>query len=232
MRIANLASLVTVFLLGTVLVAQDDDKLLSGPLPGKFIPAPFECMNINGPATGRPRCLVCKFALSPAVLVFAKDPADTLSPFNWTSSSGGDDALNEFLKQLDEAMADFHEERGFSVGVIFLSSAARDSTNNVAETKSAEIIREAMNREKLTKRLSERAKNLKHVVIGYYLSEGPKGFDINPKAEQTVIYYERMKVLENWTYAPEQLDAKHIEAMVKRIRDTLPTKKKPAEVKG
>src|ERR1700730_14624007 len=59
---------------GSLLIAQDG--LQSGPKKGAFMPKPFECYNVNGPAKGRPRCLVCKFGLNPAVLIFAKEPED------------------------------------------------------------------------------------------------------------------------------------------------------------
>src|SRR5262245_22236818 len=102
----------------TLLIAQDDQKLTSGPKAGSFVPAPFESLNINGAAKGRQRCLVCQFALSPTVLLFAKEPAE-----------GKDDTFNDLVKKLDETAAEF-EDRAFSVGVIIISPDARDSTTN------------------------------------------------------------------------------------------------------
>src|ERR1700749_3659244 len=103
----------------SLLVAQDQAK-------PKFVPAPFECFNINGKAKGRPHCLVCKFALNPVVMIFTKEPA-----------AGKDGSLNDLLEQPHKlaAQPDF-AERDFSVGVVFLSPDAKDSTNNVQEEKS------------------------------------------------------------------------------------------------
>ena len=79
------------------------------------MPGPFECYNVNGPAKGRPRCLVCQFGQKPSVIVFAKEPADDK-----------DAAFNDLLKKLDETVEAF-TDRDFSVGVVILSPDARDS---------------------------------------------------------------------------------------------------------
>ncbi|HZZ77017.1 MAG TPA: hypothetical protein VFE62_00780, partial [Gemmataceae bacterium] len=148
----------------------------------KFVPGPFECFNINGKAKGRPHCLVCKFALNPVVLIFTKEPA-----------AGKDGPLNDLLEQLDKlaALPDF-AERDLSIGVVFLSPDAKDSTNNAEEEKSEELLKEAINREMLRKRLEERAKPFKkendadRVIVAYYPLEGPKKYNIDPKMEQTI----------------------------------------------
>jgi hypothetical protein len=222
------------------LVAQDEEKYQSGPKVGAFLPKPFECYNVNGPAKGRPECLVCKFALSPAVLVFSKEPAE-----------GKDEAFTELLKQLDATAAEFVADRNFSVVVVILSPDARDSTNNAQAksvnelTKDAEknpeevakllreqakkLIEEAGKREKLLERLTKRAENLKHVIVAY-LPEAPAEYKLNPKAEMTFLFYERMKVLDNYAFAPGTLDDKQVKTMVDRVREALPLKK-PAQEK-
>src|SRR5437762_8533240 len=156
-------------LLAGSLLAQDAFE--SGPKKGSLMPKPFECYNVNGPGKGRPHCLVCYFGLNPAMLIFAKEPAE-----------GKDEAFNELLAKLDETVADF-DERNFQVGVVILSPDARDSTNNANETKADAIIEEAVKRDKLYERLSKRAEKLKHVIIGAYDSKGevvtadaPKGY--------------------------------------------------------
>jgi hypothetical protein len=177
------------------------------------LPGAFECFNLNGDAKGRPQCLVCKFALRPTVLVFAKEPAE-----------GKDDALNDLLSKLDEVAKDL-EIRAFSVGVVFLSPDARDSTNNAEEKDAQKIIDEAIAREKLHERLTKRAEKFKNVLVACYPAEGPKKYDLNPKADVTVLYYERMKINDHWAYGPDQLAAKDVDAMVKKVRDTLPLQK-------
>ena len=212
----HVCSLVLTLLACSMLMGQDEEKFVSGPQKGSFLPAPFECLNINGPAKGRLHCLVCKFALNPAVLIFAKEPGE-----------GKDEALNDLLKQLDD-VAEEYEYRGFSVGVIFLSPNARDSTNNAQEEKPAEIIKETVKREELVNRLKPRAEKLKHVILACYLPEGPKGYKLDAKADITVLFYERLKIIENYAFRPDALEAKDVEMIVKRVRETLPLRKKGA----
>lgn len=204
------------------LTAQDNGKLQSGPKAGAFMPGSFESFNLNGAAKGRPHCLVCGFGLRPVVLVFAKDPAD-----------GKDDGLNELLTKLDEAATEF-ESRAFSVGVVYLSPDARDSTNNAQEKDAQKIIDEAIAREKLHARLTKQAEKFKNVIVACHPPEGPKKYDLNPKAEVTVLFYERMKISDTWAFGAAELDGKNVDAIVKKVRETLPLKKKAddKELKG
>lgn len=205
-----------VFLGYSLLAAQDDQKIASGPKKGEFVPAPFECYNMNGPAKGRLHCLVCKFALRPAVLIFAKEPA-----------KGKGEALDDLLKQLDETAEEF-QEREFSVGVVFLSPDARNSTNNADEEKAKEIIDETVKREALEARLKPRAEKLKHAIVAYYLADGPKGFNLNPKADVTILFYERLRIMENYAFGADALQDKDVKMIVKHVKDTLPLRKKKA----
>ncbi|MSQ95194.1 MAG: hypothetical protein EXR98_11650 [Gemmataceae bacterium] len=214
---ANLLAMSFLVLGCSILIAQDDEKLKSGPKVGAFMPAPFECVNFNGPAKGRPHCLVCKFALLPSVLIFAKEPAE-----------GKEKDFDDLLQKLEETAAEF-QDRDFSVGVVFLSPHARDSTNNAEAKEAKEIIQEAIDRKELHARLSERGKKYKHVIVASYQAEGPKKYDISPKAELTILFYERLKIMENWAYAPGALEGKDVEMIVKKVRDGLPLKKKMVE---
>lgn len=213
----NLICIFALSIGGSLLLAQDDAKLASGPKAGAYMPAAFECFNINGPAKGRPHCLVCKFGLSPAVLIFAREPVE-----------GKDEAFNELLKKLDETAAEF-DFRNFAVGVVILSPDARDSTNNAQEEKSAELIKEAVKREKLLERLEKRAEPLKNVIVAYHLPEGPKKYNLNPKAAVTILFYERLKITDNWAFAPAALQDKDVKAIMKRVSEALPSKKKVEE---
>ena len=210
----RLIPLVLLSICSSLLLAQEGEKLVSGPKPGDYVPAPFECLNVSGPSKGRPSCLVCRFALSPSVLIFAKEPMD-----------GKDEAFNELLKQLDEAALDF-DYRNFSVGVIILSPEARDSTNNVEEKDTKKLIDETVKREMLVERLTKRAEPVKNVLFACHLPEGPKKYAIHPKAELTIVYYDRMKITDNWTFGAEGLKDEDVKAIVKRVRETLPLKKK------
>ena len=42
---------------------------------------------------------------------------------------------------------------------------------------------------------------------------------------------ERMKIIENYAFAPGALQDKDVERIVKRVNETLPLRKKPAETK-
>ncbi len=210
---ANLLCMFALVSASSFLVAQEEGKLKSGPKAGELLPMPFESLNINGAAKGRPHCLVCKFALSPSVLIFAKEPAE-----------GKDAAFNDLVKQLDDTAAEF-DFRNFSVGVVIISPDARDSTNNIQEKDPKKLVEEAVKREKLVERLKKRAEPLKQVIVAC-IPEPPKTFDINPKADVTVLFYERMKITDNWAFAPEQMQMKDVEAIVKRVREALPLKKK------
>ena len=210
-------SLVSLFFGCSLLIAQDDEKLTSGPKAGTFLPAPFECYNVNGPAKGRQHCLVCKFALSPVVMIFAKEqPADK------------DTALTDLIKQLDEAAEEF-QDREFSVGVVFLSPDAKNSTNNAEEKDPKKLIEETIKREELVEKLKARGDKLKHAVLAYYLPDGPKAYKLNPKADVTILFYERMKIKENWAFGPGGLQEEQVKTIVERVRDAVPIKKKDAK---
>jgi hypothetical protein len=207
-----------------LLAAQDEPKAKSTLKPGDAMPKAFECYNVNGPAKGRPHCLVCGFALYPALLVFAKEPEE-----------GKDEAFIDMLKKLDEITLDF-DDRNFQVGIVIVSPDAHDSTNNAKEKDAQAIIDEAVKRKKLYDRVTKRAEGLKNVIISCYPSNGPavreappKGFKLDPKAEVTAFFYERMRLIESFTF--EALDAKGVDAMVKKVRDGLPLKKKQAAEK-
>jgi hypothetical protein len=243
MRRANLVGMI-VWLAGcSLLIAQDEGKVQSGPKRGEFMPKAFECVHVNGPAKAifveptkdqpgyhivRPRCLICQFALLPSVLIFAQEPVEQK-----------DEAFTALLKKLDETATEF-QDRSFSVGVVILSPDARDSTNNAAEDDIDKIIKEAVQREKLIERLQKRAEklDLKHVIIAIFPPDGPilredlpNGYKLNPKAELTVLFYERMKIIENYAYAPGQLESKHVDLIVKRVREALPLRKNSAKEK-
>lgn len=202
-----------------LLCGQDEEKLVSGPKAKAYVPAPFECLNVTGPSKGRPSCLVCRFALSPSVLIFAKEPAE-----------GKDEAFNDLLKQLDDVATEF-DFRNFSVGVVILSPDARDSTNNVDEKDPKKLIDETIKREKLVERINKRAEPLKNVIFACHLPEGPKKWDLNPKAEMTVMYYERVKIVENWAFGPGALKEEDVKTIVAKVRAELPLKKKRTEEK-
>ena len=242
MNRANLFCLSLMFVGCSLLLAQDDDKIKSGPKIGAPMPKPFECFNVNGPAKGRPRCLVCKFALSPSVLIFARKPAeDKEKPVE-----GKDEAFAELLKQLDELAVEF-QANNFSAGVVIISPDAHDSTNNpqagsvedltkdvdkdseesamrISE-QAKKLIDEANSRASLLKRLTTQAEGLKHVVVGF-VPEVPKDYELNPKAEVTVIFYQRIRITASYAYGPGAMQEDDVKMMIARVRETLRGKAK------
>ncbi len=200
---------------GLALSAQDDGAGRSGPKEGAFLPAPFDCYNLNGPHKGRFHCLVCRYALDPTVLVFAREPEE-----------GKDAALNTLLKQLDDATAELVRFQ-LHAAVIFLSPDAQSSATNPNEADPAKLVEEAKKRDELYARLSARAENLKGVDVAVYPAEGPKGYAISAKAEVTVVFYRKLRVIMTRSFGPGQLRDQDVEQIMAKVRETLePPKKK------
>ena len=62
--------------LGLLLAARSldaADELKSGPKPGEAIPGPLQSFNVTGDRADKFHCLVCKYGLGPAVLIFARE---------------------------------------------------------------------------------------------------------------------------------------------------------------
>ncbi len=198
------------------------EAIKSGPQAGELISGTFSPLNINGKFAGRYHCLVCQHDLNPVVMVFAREP------------EGKDQALSELLKKLDEAgllkkldqAMDNHQAAFLGCFVVFLSPAAKSSANNDKEENTGKLIDEATAREALLERLKSRADNLKNVVLAAFPNQGPKGYKINEKAEVTVIFYNRYKVLANFAFGAGQFQGTDVEAIVKAIDDTLKKGKK------
>jgi hypothetical protein len=205
-----------VLLLGSVLLAaQDEGAIRSGPKEGAFLPAPFDSYNFNGPHKGRLHCLVCRYALNPVVLVFAREPEE-----------GKDAALNSLIKRLEEATAEFKKDE-LRAAVVFLSPDAQSSATNPKEEDPAKLVEEAKRRDALFARLRTRAENLKGVDVAVFPAEGPKDYDINPKAEVTILFYQKLKVVLNRAFAPGALREEDIDKIMSTVREKIePVKKK------
>jgi hypothetical protein len=203
------------------------EPLKSGPQPGTLIPGSFDPFNVNGKHAGRHHCLVCKYGLTPTIMVFAREPAE-----------GKDGPLTDLLKKMDDLL-DQRQETDFLAGfVVFLSPFARSSVTepkleDAGELeKAGKLVEEAIARDGLTKRLEARAEKLKNVVVAHYPAAGPKGYGIHDKAEVTVVFYDRYKVLANHAFAAGKMtdeDAGTIVASIEKI--LVDSKKKPAPVK-
>jgi len=216
----------------SIVLAQDDDKLTSGPKVGAFIPGPFECLNINGPfGKGRPHCLVCEYGLNPVVMIFAKEPAEDK-----------DGPLTNLMQKLDDIVGREDGKSFLGSFIVFLSPAAKSSANDPEVGKGADLVKEAKDRRDLIVRLSARAEKLKSAERAKDVKEGeepvtvsglviaclpapPKGYNLNPKADVTVIFYVKHKVQANFAFAEGQLTDERVDQIVKMVEAAL---KKPA----
>ena len=64
------------------------------------------------------------------------------------------------------------------------------------------------------------------MLMATYLPPGPKAYGLDKNAEMTVLFYERMKIRDKFVYAPEKFEAKDADAIIKRLHEALPAKKK------
>jgi hypothetical protein len=210
-----LLSLLIVSIGSVLLAAADDEAVRSGAKEGAFVPKPFDCFNFNGPHKGRFHSLALRYGQHPAVLVFAREPEE-----------GKDADLNALLKRLEEAVAEFkgHE---LHAGVVFLSPDAQSSATNAEEKDPAKLVEEAKKRSALYARLAERAAAFKNVDVAVYPAEGPLGYNINPKAEVSVVFFWKVRVVLNRAYASTKIGDAEIDTILGKVKETLePAKKK------
>jgi hypothetical protein len=190
-----------------VSAGQDGKAVKSGPQEGNVLPGAFDALNVSGKvAAGRQHCLVCQNGLNAAVLIFAREPKD----------KDKDGALTELMKKVD-ALAAKHSDKTLGSFVVFLSPHARSSVLNAVEGDVDKLFEEAKARNDLVARLKTRSEGLDHTVVAAYPSEGPKGYDVDPKADVTVIFYHRLKVLDNWAFEAGKMTEADASAIVKQI---------------
>ena len=192
----------------------------SGPPVGKLIPGSFSPYNLNGKRKGSHHCLVCEYALSPMVLIFAKEPV-----------KDKDEVLNDLLKRLDKAVEE-HTRQDFHAVVVFLSPDANSSANDPKLADPTKLVEEAAAHDRLLARLQPRADDLKKVIVCIFPAAGPKGYALSDKAEVTLIFYNRFKVLANAAFKEGEFQVQDAEAFMKTVTDTLAKeKRKPAPKK-
>ena len=201
-------------LLASATAQEQGEQLQSGLKVGEVLPGPFDAVNINGKtAKGRQHCLVCDYGLNPVVMVFAREPAE-----------GRDGPLTALLAKLDEAVNRHAGKHSLGSCAIFLSPDAHNSANNAAEQDPQKIVEEAIAREALAKRLEERAEKLKNVVVAYFTPEGPKDYQINPKAEVTVLVYAKHKILANFAYPAGKMGPDDVTKILQTVDEILAKK--------
>jgi hypothetical protein len=185
-------------------LAQEAVK--SGPQPGAILPGSVAPLNLNGKVcAGRHHCLVCEFNLDPVLLVFAREPAP-----------GKNMVLNDFLQQIDKAI-DRHELNFLKSFVVFLSPDARSSVTDPDIEDTVKLVDEATKRKKLIEQLKPRLEATRNIQYAVFPAEGPKGYNIDPRAEVTVVFYKRHRVLANFAFAAEKLNAGDIDAILRTV---------------
>ncbi len=235
------SSLITLAMLATLATLPAEDELKSGPQVGAFLPGPFECVVFNDKQTKTPKedkevpppkskelakkrlhCPVCDFGLNPTVMVVAREMEE-----------GKAGPLQALLKKLDEA-ADKHQDRYLSSFVVFLSPDARSSATDPKEEDPAKLVAEAMAREALYARLDDLVQKMdfKHLVVACHHAAGPKGYNFSDKAEVTVVFYVKHKVVANFAFAQGKLTEESIGPILEKVDEALTAgKKKPAPKK-
>jgi hypothetical protein len=201
------------------LLAQDETPVRSGPKEGKFLPAPFDCFMFNGDYKGRFHAPVCRYALDPFVLVFAREPEE-----------GKDAALTALVKRLEEAAADF-KKHSLHAGLVFLSPDAQGSVTNPDETDPAKLVEEAKKRTELHARLAARAENLKGIDVGVMATPGPKDYEINPKVDVTVVLCHRMRVVLSRAFEQGKPTDEEIDKLLAKVKETLEPPAPPKKTK-
>ena len=170
-------------------------ELKSGPQPGETIPGPFHYLNVNGPHTGNPHCLVCEFGLRPSVLVFTRAvPADK-SP------------VMDLIQKLDEAV-DHQKNAELRAGVIVLNDAfTKEQT-----------------RKEVVRRLESSLRELKHVLVAMDGPAGPEPYKLNPEAGVTVLLYNKQKVVGSFAYPKDKFTDKDVAGIVAAVNKMIKAK--------
>jgi hypothetical protein len=188
----------------------------SGPQVGEIIPGSFAPFNINGKRKDSYHCLVCDYGVEPVVLVFAREPAE-----------GKDEALNDLMKQMDDAV-ERNQDKFLRSFVVFLSPDAPAVSAGASEETADKLVKEATGRAALNARLQGRVEKLKNLVLAYFPDEGPKGYQISDQAEVTVLCYKGFKVDANFAFKAGELQPESVKNIIKTVEDKLgQTKRRP-----
>ena len=59
------------------------------------------------------------------------------------------------------------------------------------------------------------------MTVAIFPNEGPKDYKIDPKTEVTVLFYDRLKVVANWSFEPGKMTEADADAILKRVDEAL-----------
>lgn len=203
---------------------QDTDKnLKSGPQDGAALPGPCEVFNINGEYKDRFHCLVCEYGSAPVVMVFTKEPRP-----------GEDGVFSALIRRLEAAVEQNQESRLRAFAVVlstdFRSSATEEAGKEQEKIDREKILAETETRKKLIERLQDRASGMKSVILACTVADGPKTYGLDPRAEVTVVFYQKLKVVKNYAYPAGKMTQEDVDAIIENVEKTLKeSKKRPAK---
>jgi hypothetical protein len=220
-------SLVALLLAFHPLAAQEEKKSILErprppfPEPGSKVPSEWRVLNLNGDRRSFFHCLICRFNLKPVVMIVVKDP-------------GKDEIWKTLVPKLEEMIEQEKTESQLRAFAVVLSPDARASATETPlgdkdidyENVTKFLVEEFNRRSDLLKRLDEQIKDFKHVVIGCYPPETPKDLRIDPKAEATVILYNRYDVVASWKFEEGALTPEAVEMILAKVKSDLIKKAK------
>src|SRR5262249_10918517 len=133
------------------------------------------------------------------------------------------------LAKLDDAVKR-HRDAPLKSFVVFLSPDAHSSVTEGKIDDANKLVAEEAAREKLVERLSAVAKKLNNVVVTSYPEAGPEKYRINPKADVTVLVYQKHRVLANFAYPAGGLTANEVSRIITSVDALLARGKKKTVV--
>jgi hypothetical protein len=204
---AVIALCVATLLLAHHCGAQD---IKSGPQRDDLLPASFQPLNLNGEFKDRHHCLVCQFRINPVALVFVKQSGTKIDP-----------EVKKLLESLEALVKEHFEDTGFSSFVVFVTPDAKNSISEGKGGKEADLVKEAILREKLYVSLKEDAAKQTKVIWTMYPAESLAKYRLSDKAEVTVLLYARHRVMHNFTFGEGQLKEEGIAQVRKGVDDML-----------
>ncbi|VTS05633.1 hypothetical protein [Tuwongella immobilis] len=198
------------------------------PAPANIIPSGFRGFVVidnrylgkDDPVTNRNRkgklhCPVCEFGLNPSVLVIARK-----------LPTGADDPVTNLLIQLDRLGVQFKSSR-FGVASIFLTLDKNIEDDDYRDLKIAEA----------EKSLTDAKLQASQVLISESTIEAQgapqvapsvKAFQIDDADGVTVIFYNRLKVINRWTFANStEVTSEKVQTITDAVKTLLTPKSRP-----
>jgi len=154
------------------------------------LPGPFHPFNINGDHANHPHCLVCDYGLKPVAMVFVRDASEIGKP------------VVNLLQKLDEAVDKFHNARLKGFAVFLSEDYAKEENRKEVLARMDEVVKKA---------------DLKHVVVAVDGPTGPEAYHLNKDVDVTVILYEKHKVVANFAFLKDKLNAQDTNAILTAV---------------